>query len=458
MARSRQVEVEIVRLGGGGDGVAESPAGPLYVPFTLPGDRAQVEIGEKLEGGGRRGRLVALIDGGEARVEPPCPHFHACGGCQLQHAAPAFYAEWKRQRVAEALARRGLDGGVVAPLRTIPPAERRRADFVARRLGDKVVLGFHERGSHRIVDLSACLVLDPALTALLAPLKKLMMELLAPGASADLKASRAETGVDLVISGLKSPDLDRRERLARFAEEQDLARLTLADGASGFLDPVARRRPALVRFGGVAVEPPPGSFLQASPAAEQILVGLVTQAVGPAARIADLFAGAGTFSFALSARAIPGKVGSTFPSGIATEQKAGAISPIEEKQNRAGAEVLAVEGEAAQVAALEQAARAAGLRVKGLVRDLARRPLEGAELAPFDALVFDPPRAGARPQAAAIATSKVPCVVGVSCAPGTFARDAKLLVEGGYELERVTPVDQFLWSSHVELVGVFRRA
>lgn len=422
MARSRQIEVAITRLGGGGDGVAETGAGLLFVPYTMPGDRVQVEIGQRVEGG-RRGRLVALLAAGPDRIEPPCPHFHACGGCSLQQAAPAAYGAWKRQRVIDALARRGLDGAVVAPLRTIAPGERRRADLVARRLGARLVLGFHERLSHRIVDLDTCLVLDPRLVALLPGLRALMAEVLAPGAGADIKASVSEGGIDLVIDGMPAPDLARRERLAAFAVERDLARLTLRDAASGFLDPIARRRPALVRFGGIAVEPPPGGFLQASPAAEAILLARVREAVGSARKIADLFAGCGTFALPLSEQA----------------------------------EVLAVESDGAALAALNAAAHGAGRRVTALARDLVRRPLTASELEGVEALVFDPPRAGAREQAAELARSALPVVVGVSCEPKSFARDARLLVDGGYRLESVVPVDQFLWSPHVELVGVFRR-
>ena len=416
------LEVEIKSLGGRGDGVADSPLGRVYVPFTVPGDRIGVRLGAPA-GDGHAAEMVELMVPGPARAEAPCPHFHDCGGCALQHLDAAYYADWKRGQVIAALQRRGLPTDMVAPLRQIAPHDRRRADLVARKVGPAVLLGFHRRGSHKIVDLDLCLVLDPRLVALFPALRALLAQALPAGHSVDLKLTLTAAGVDLLIEGLAAPDLAGREALAEFAAAQDLARLVLRDPASRHDETIAQRRAPELRFGGVAVVPPPAAFLQASPAAEAAMTAEVLAAVDGARRVADLYAGIGTFSLPLSA----------------------------------AAEVLAVEGEAALAAALQTAAHRAGRRVKVEQRDLVRRPLTGVELERFDAVVFDPPRAGAREQVVELAKSKVPLVVAVSCAPSSFARDARLLVDGGYRLQRLLPVDQFLWSPHVELVAIFRR-
>ena len=422
MAPNTRLEVEIKTLGGRGDGVADTPRGRVYVPYTLPGDRVGVRLGAAA-GDGHAAELVELIASGPARIEPPCRHFHDCGGCALQHVAADFYADWKREQVIAALRRRDLPTDMVAPLVRVPPQDRRRADLVARKVGRQLLLGFHRRGSHKIVDLAECPVLQPALVVLFEPLRALLAGLLPAGAAVEAKLTLTDNGVDLLLDGLAATSAAARETLAAFAETQDLARLVLRDRDAGFEDPIARRRAPLLRFGGVAVELPPAAFLQASPAAEAAMAAEVLAAALGAGRIADLYAGLGTFGLPLSATA----------------------------------EVQAYESEARLIAALQAAANRARRRLKAELRDLVRRPLDATELNSFDAVVFDPPRAGAREQAAELAKSKVPLVVGVSCAPGTFARDARLLVDGGYRLTRVLPVDQFLWSPHVELVATFRR-
>jgi 23S rRNA (uracil1939-C5)-methyltransferase len=415
-------EVEIASLGGRGDGIGDTDQGRLYVPYTVPGDKVGVRLGPAA-GDGRMGELVELLAPGPARVEPPCRHFHDCGGCTLQHVQADFYAAWKRDIVVSALARQGLDTATVAALVRIAPGDRRRADFVARRVGGKVLLGFHRRASNKIVDLDVCLVLDPRLIALAPPLRTLLAGLLQPGAALDVKATVTDGGIDLLLEGGLAPTLRQREMLAAFAIAQGLARLAIRASRTGPVDVIAVLQAALVRFGGVAVELPPGSFLQASPAAEAALVAVVLGATEGAKRIADLYAGCGTFSLPLAA----------------------------------SAEVLAVENDPTLAAALQSAANLAQRRLHVERRDLTRRPLAADELRRFDAVVFDPPRIGAKQQAMALADSNVPLVVAVSCAPATFARDAKFLAHGGYRLDHVVPVDQFLWSAHVELVGIFRR-
>lgn len=422
MPRGTTLEVEIAALSGRGEGIAESPKGRLYVPGTVPGDRVEVRLGPK----GREGEaaeMIALLASGPHRTEVSCAHFFVCGGCVLQGFARLAYEDWKRERVAAALARQGLGTVPIAPLLAIPPGDRRRADFVARRIGALVLIGFHRRKSHKIVDINECPVLDPVLVGLLPALREVLASILAPGVTVDCAVTKTATGIDAVIVGDLSLTLDQRERLADFATAADLARLAARNPRADFLDPIAVRRPPTIRIGDVTVDFPPAAFLQASPAAEAVLVGEVTTALRGARRIADLYAGLGTFALPLSK----------------------------------GAVVHAVEGDAAAGTALRLAAARAGRRVTVEARDLARRPLLAAELDGFDAIVFDPPRIGAKEQASEIARSNVPLVAAVSCAPSSFARDARVLIAGGYRLERVLPVDQFVWSSEVEIAAVFRR-
>jgi 23S rRNA (uracil1939-C5)-methyltransferase len=307
--------------------------------------------------------------------------------------------------------------------RTAPPRTRRRITLAARRLVSGAILGFNERAGSRIVDLAECHVASPTLESLLPPLRDLVATLTCLGA-ADILATETDTGIDLLIAptDAASPGLAEREALAAFAETHDLARLSWR--ADGFLEPLAARRAPRVAFGGVPVEIPIGAFLQPSAAGQTILTSLVEAGVPrQAERVADLYSGCGAFALPFAA---------------------------------AGRRVHAAEGQDAAVQALRRAA--AGLRLTAEVRDLARAPLSVEELAGVDAVVFDPPRAGAAAQAERIAASPVETVVAVSCNPATLARDLRTLLDGGYTLERVTPVDQFTWSAHVEAVAILRRS
>ena len=324
----------------------------------------------------------------------------------MQHLDAAAYAAWKRGLVATALSRAGLADVPVAPMIATPPASRRRATLAARRI------------------VAACPVLLPSLVALVSPLRATLTEVLAPGSLATARVAAVDTGLDVVLGLPEAPDLARRECLADFADRGDLARLSVAiDDEEP--DPLAARRPPTLTLGDVPVAVPPGAFLQASAEGEAALTGLVVDGVGAATRVADLFCGIGTFALPLVRRA----------------------------------RVLAVDADRPALAALAAASSGGGLdgRLSTEIRNLFRAPMTADDLAGIDAVVFDPPRAGASAQATALAASSVPVVVGVSCNPASFARDAAILVSGGYQLEAVTPVDQFLWSAHVELVGVFRR-
>lgn len=403
----------VERLGHLGDGIARGAGGePVFVPMTLPGE---VVEGEVLAG---RMATPKIVTPSPDRVKPPCPHYRACGGCALMHAADGFVAGWKAEVVRTALAAQGL-AAPFRPVVTSPPQSRRRATLAGRRTKKGALVGFHGRASGTIVEVPDCRLLHPALLAALPALA----EVTALGASRQgevaLALTRSEAGLDLAVTGGKQLEQGLFSALAAVAEHADFARLTW-DG-----EVVAARRPALQRFGPARVAPPPGAFLQATEEGAAALLAAVREAVGPARRVADLFAGCGTFAL-----------------------------PLAEDT-----EVHAVEGDAAMLASLDAAWRLApGLhRVTAEARDLFRRPLLPDELRRFDAVVIDPPRAGAEAQTRTLAASGLGTVVAVSCNPVTFARDARLLTGAGFALDWVQVVDQFRWSPHVELVARFRR-
>lgn len=426
---SRRAVLRIDALGAQGDGVGLLDGRAVFVPLAAAGDLIDVEI-DGARGDGLAGRLLALREAGPGRAAAPCRHFGDCGGCAVQHLDGDTYGAWKAALVPGALARRGLGDAPLRPMIRIAPGTRRRADLTALKRGGRVLLGFHARGRHRVVDLVECPILLPALATLLPPLRAVLASVLPDGGGAEILAVQTETGADLLITSPVDPTLDARLALSAFAEAQDLARLSWARPGDGLAEPMALRRAPVVRFGGIAVTPPPGPFLQPSAAGEAALVAAVLDGLGtalrPGRRIADLYAGCGTFSLPLAA---------------------------------AGARVHAVDGAGAALDSLVAAARAArlGPQVTAERRDLDSRPLLPEELAGYDAVVFDPPRGGAWEQAAALARSTVACAVAVSCNPATFARDARALVGAGFRLDWIQPVDQFPWTGHVELVAAFRR-
>jgi 23S rRNA (uracil1939-C5)-methyltransferase len=432
--RSQDLFVEIASLGPRGDGIANSRAGRLYVAGALPGESVRVTTGGK-RGEGFVATLREIVTASPDRVAPPCPHFGAgdgtCGGCSVQHLADGAYAAWKRGLVASSLERVGLDPSVVTPLVRTAPDGRRRAGFAAfrpRSKGSHTFFGFHARASGRVVEITDCRILRPELAALVPALRDLFAGLVPPGARWDAAVTLADNGADLLISAGHRPNADAAMALAGFAEAAGIARISWR--ADGEVEPVALRETPVLTVSSVPVALPPGAFLQASAEAEAALAGLVLGGagqLGKGGRIADLYCGVGTFALPLA---------------------------------KGGANVTAIDGDAPSVAALARAAGTAGFggNVTTEVRDLARRPLLADDLKRFDCVVFDPPRAGAAAQAETLAASNVARVVAVSCNPATFARDAAILAAGGYALEAVTPVDQFVWSGHVELVGVFSRA
>lgn len=399
----------IRRLGHLGDGVAD---GPIFVPQALPGEVVAGEV--------CGGRIAAprIVTPSRDRVRPVCPHYKGCGGCALQHASDDFVARWKVEVVETALAAQGL-AAPMRPILTSPPQSRRRATLAGRRTRKGVIVGFHGRASDTLVEIPECHLLHPDIVAGLPMLRDLVPLGASRKGELGLTITRSDAGLDLSVTGAKPLNGALWAELGSFAREHDLARLSW----NGEL--VVEIRPPMQRFGPATVVPPPGAFLQATTEGESALADAVAEAVGGANTVADLFAGCGTFALPLARNA----------------------------------DVHAVEGDSAMIRALDAGWRhAPGLKqVTTETRDLFRRPLIADELARFDAVVIDPPRAGAEAQMREIAGSTFAVVAAVSCNPVTFARDAAILTQAGFVLDWVQVVDQFRWSPHVELAARFYR-
>lgn len=403
----------IVTVGAQGDGRAEENGGWVNVPFTLAGETVRVD------GAGERLKLLEVLTPSPDRAAPACRHFGSCGGCTLQHMAPAPYAAFKREQIIRTLSARGLESDVAETWVT-PTGSRRRAAFTAKRMGKQVVVGFHARKSHELVALTECPVARPAIVAALPRLREIAGYLLDGKDGIGLLVTETASGLDLHITGLtKDVKALARAEAASAALRAGFARVSIEDA-----DVLTERRPSLPA-GSANLLPPPGSFLQASAEAEAEMERIVREHLKFAVQVADLFAGCGTFTLRLAAEA----------------------------------SVLAAEGNSAAIDALKESVRAAyGLKpVTAEVRDLFRNPYGAAELSRLGGIVLDPPRAGAAAQVAEIAKSFVPKVAYVSCDPATLARDLRTLVDGGYRIVRIHPIDQFLWSAHVEAVALLER-
>lgn len=396
------IELTIDSLGQHGDGIARLGEERVFVPFALPGERVAVERDRD------RATIVEILSASPERVEAPCPHFTVCGGCSLQHLAPGVYAEFKRGLVREPLRRAGIDVEI-GTLIDARGTGRRRATLHVR--GGSA--GYMRARSHDVLDLDSCPILVPALARAAPAIARALAPL---AGAADASFTLTDTGLDLSV---RSERKLRPVELAAFARQHRLARLTFNR------EPVYMAQPPSVRMGAAVVELPPASFLQATAAAEEALAALVVEGVGKAKSVADLFCGVGPFTLRLAERA----------------------------------RVHAADSDRPAVAALQKAFNhARGLKpVSAQARDLFRDPLAPIELERFDAVVFDPPRAGAERQALELARSKVRTLVAVSCDPTSFARDAAILVAGGYRIDRLTPVDQFAYAPHVEIVATFTR-
>ena len=409
-------QLTIARLGHRGDGVADTNSGPVYVPYTLPGELVTVET---VAGHPDRRHLDHVDRPSHERAEPICKHFGICGGCALQHWSLAEYHLWKRSLVVEALEHAGL----LAPVEPLIDAHglgRRRATLHARRgTHDVLEVGFTAPRAHHIVAIDRCPILAPDLDGAVQAAWAIAEILKPANKPLDIQVTATDAGMDVDVRGSGPLSSGRTTALAGIAEKHRLARIT----RHGEL--VAQRAPPTLKIGRAYVPLPPGAFLQATAEGEAALARLVLGHIGNAKRVADLFCGIGTFALRLAEVA----------------------------------RVSAADLEASAIQALTRAAQTtSGLKpVEAAARDLFRRPFMAAELKAFDAVVFDPPRQGAEAQARELSLSKVPTIVAVSCDAASFARDARILVEGGYQLGTVTPVDQFRYSAHVELVAKFER-
>ncbi|MHB8885764.1 MAG: class I SAM-dependent RNA methyltransferase [Methylovirgula sp.] len=410
---SQVLKLQIERLGQRGEGIASGAAGPIYIPYALEGETILAEIV------GERGRLIEILEPSPERIPAFCPHYSICGGCAVQALAASAYAEWKRGLVVSAL----HHANVIADVGKLVDAHgtgRRRATFHAR-FGSKgeAEVGFMKARAHEIVALDSCPILAPQMAGALPAARAIAETLQAGRKPLDILVTATLSGLDVDVKGYGALTSARADELMLVAKAQDLARLS----NHGVL--IIERRAPILRMGKTEVSPPPGAFLQATEAGEAALAETVLAALSASRRALDLFAGVGTFSLRLAA----------------------------------STQVHAVDSDAAALAALARAARSRSeLRpVTVETRDLFRRPFAAAELAAYDAVIFDPPRAGAEAQARALAASTVPLVAAVSCSPASFARDVALLVAGGYEIESITPFDQFRHSPHVEIVGILRR-
>lgn len=413
-------DLTITAVGAQGDGLSRTHDGkPAFVPLTLPGESVRANMD------GARGEVVEILTASAERIDPACRHFGTCGGCALQHWAGEPYRAWKAEQIRLQLSMEGLETEILPTFAT-PPASRRRVALHARKggKGQGARLGFKERRSWNLVPIEECPVTDPRLVAALPALARLADPFLEhPKSAPTLHVTLTGTGLDIDVTGVerKSGGLsaDARMRAAMAAGEGDFARVTLAG------ETVYGARQPLVKLGPAVVALPPGSFLQAVPAAERAMIDFAVAQSQGASRIADLYCGVGTFTFRLA------EIGAVY----AAEMNPQAITALK-----------------AAIGATP------GLKpITAEARDLVKRPVLSTELAKTDVVVIDPPRAGAAEQTVEIAKSKVAKVVSVSCNPATFAKDARALVEAGFRLEKVLPVDQFVWSPHIELVGVFTR-
>lgn len=413
----------VEQVGAGGDGIIRADGGDWYVPATAPGDLIEFSpVRDKSRV--RRGSLETVLEPGPDRVQPDCPHFGRCGGCALQHLAPGYLSDWKLGQVRDVLKRRGFDVPDLTMGLEGAPGSRRRVTWSARLQADgAAALGFFERRGRNLIAVRSCPVLEPDLEKLVAPLRKLLPQVLPRRTEARVQVNLTDGGADLLIEGPVTEGLEAHEALSGFADEHDLARISISEGDGGLPRTILMRRPPVLRWGQLRVMPPPGAFLQADRRAEALMRATVAEWSGGAKAVVDLFSGVGTLISAL---------------------------PL-------GSDSLAVDSDAAAIGALKTALDAAEENAGTEVRNLFRRPLQAEELARFDLAVLDPPAAGAREQCAALAASTIGRVIYISCAPSTFARDARILADAGFHIERVRVIDQFHWAADTELSALLVR-
>jgi 23S rRNA (uracil1939-C5)-methyltransferase len=400
------ITLTIEKLAGLGDGTGTYEGRKIFVPCTLAGDVVRVRpVRETADA--THAVLEEILTPSPQRIAPVCVHFGACGGCTLQHLSKTVYQDFKQGMALAAVRKAGYDAGCVAPLIILPAASRRRAELKV----EDGKLGFYEAGSHTLVDIRECHILEPQLFTLLLRLKPWLLSL---GGLKTLQINGVDGGYDLLLEGGSS---------AKWQPKPDPSLRRISARHNDQVTTLYENGPVTVSLGDISVNVPPGAFLQASREAQDLMIGLVTKAMKGARNVLDLFAGIGTYSFALAKHA----------------------------------QVTAIEGDNAMVEAIQEASNRHSLNKKLTAqrRDLFHRPLNLKDLAAYDGVVLNPPRTGAKAQCEVLAAIKIPRLVMVSCNPATFARDAKLLREGGYQLAHVTPIDQFVYSSHLELVAEF---
>jgi len=395
----------------------------FYVPYAAPSEGLTIKVTDK-RGDHYVGSIQSIETPGAHRVEAPCPHYTQCGGCSFQHITDDAYQDWKVAQVYGALSHQGLEGFTQCDPVFVPAQQRRRVSFAVMKKGKKIVFGFNARGSHRIEEVDHCLLLDPRLNGLVAPLRAAMGSFMKDEGRGDVIINAPDGAIDLVFALPNRPDMKVHQAIVDFAQAHDIQRISWLHKGEATPEIMIERASVIARFGqDVPVALPPAPFLQPSKTGETALADFVRAHRGRARKMLDLYAGCGSFTFVLA------ETGT----------------------------VHAVEANEAALKAMERSAGHAGIggQITTETRDLSRQPLMDKELEDVDLLVFDPPRAGAKEQAEEIAKSAIPTVIAISCNPATFARDARALVDGGYRLDKIMPVDQFTWSSHVEVAAVF---
>ncbi len=418
--KNRVITATINEIGAKGDGLAVHDGKPIFVAKTAPGDVVEAVLG------GDRASVQKILTPSPERAEPPCPYFAKCGGCSLQHVTPEFYRGWKIAKVQSALERAGIKVKKFETPVFLPAATRRRTSLTARRAGGVVLLGYNEARSHNILNINTCLILEPALDAKIQKLRPFLARLLPEKNPIDITLQYIDGATDMVLTGsLQSGGrftLEQDEAFGEMMVALGLARLSWRVKDFAPIETILSRVPFVKKFGAVKVALPPAAFLQASIEGEEALVEIILDNTAGAQKILDLFSGCGTFTGHLL---------------------------------QTGANVTAIDGDKSAIDAL---AAARHPKLTATRRDLFKNPLGERELEEFDTVIFDPPRAGAKEQAEKLAYAEVRSIIGVSCNPASFARDAAALQEGGYTLQSLTLVDQFVYSAHVEMAGLFTKA
>ena len=415
-------KINIDSLGGRGDGITDINGNTFYVPYTVPGDIVDVKVN------GNKARLRHIHEKSEHRVDAVCKHFTKCGGCKLQHVEGEFYKNWKTDLIKTALVNQGIDDVNVLPIQTSPLNSRRRTSLQAIGRGDgKLVLGYAEKSSHNLIDIEVCPILVSEIANFIKPLKAFLSKLLSKQQKITIQITKGDNGLDVIFKGKGEVDLDLRMDLAEFAQKHDLARISWYDTSAKrpYFEMLAERRKPYVKFGGNKVFFPEGSFLQATMQGQEALVSAMLEGIEGASRVVDLFSGCGTFSIAAA--------------------KTATVHAVENNNDM----LSALKNSANMMTNIKQ--------VTSELRDLFLRPLLPHELNKYDVAIIDPPRAGARHQMTEIINSDIKTLIMVSCNPITFARDVQGLTDAGFTMGAVRPVDQFLFSPHLEIISVFKR-